>query len=52
MFLIGVGLHIGMEASGLQIGKFSYVMIGLYLLYLPNALLCCLAYMIDIGQLF
>src|SRR5690606_1835586 len=34
---LGVGLHVGIEASGFRIGLLSYVMLALYLLMLPTA---------------
>ena len=34
---VGVGLHVGIERSGFQIGLFSYIMLALYLLMLPTA---------------
>ena len=36
LFPVGVGLHLGMEVSGLQIGRFSYFMMLLYLPLLPS----------------
>jgi hypothetical protein len=35
-FFIGVGLHVGIEFVGLEIGLFSYLMIAVYLLVVPD----------------
>jgi hypothetical protein len=35
-FFIGVGLHAGIEFVGLEIGLFSYLMIAVYLLVVPD----------------
>jgi hypothetical protein len=35
---VGVGLHVGIELTGFRIGQFSYVMLALYLLMLPTAM--------------
>lgn len=43
LFPFGVGLHFSMEASGLQIGHFSYFMAVLYLLLLPRRLTAALS---------
>jgi hypothetical protein len=43
LFPFGVGLHLSMEASGLQIGHFSYFMAVLYLLLLPDRLISALS---------
>lgn len=43
LFPFGVGLHLSMEASGLQIGHFSYFMAVLYLLLLPDRLASALS---------
>ncbi len=37
-FAVGVGLHVGIETIGLEIGLFSYLMIAVYLLLLPDVL--------------
>lgn len=37
-FVVGVGLHVGIETIGLEIGLFSYLMIAVYLLLLPDVL--------------
>ncbi|MBZ0237543.1 MAG: HTTM domain-containing protein [Deltaproteobacteria bacterium] len=37
-FVAGVGLHVGIETIGLEIGLFSYLMIAVYLLLLPDVL--------------
>lgn len=36
--LIGVGLHVGIELVGLEIGLFSYLMLALYLLVVPDVI--------------
>ncbi|MED5373475.1 MAG: HTTM domain-containing protein [Myxococcota bacterium] len=36
--ILGVALHVGIEASGFKIGNFSYIMVTLYLLMLPPRL--------------
>jgi hypothetical protein len=40
---IGVGLHIGIEFVGLEIGLFSYLMIAVYLLVVPDVVYRVLA---------
>jgi hypothetical protein len=35
---LGVAFHVGIELSGLQIGLFSYVMVALYMIVLPDAI--------------
>ncbi len=36
VWLIGIGFHISVELSGYRIGLFSYFMLGLYVLFLPD----------------
>ncbi len=40
---LGLLLHLGIAASGLEIGVFAYLMLGLYLLVLPGSLFVWLA---------
>lgn len=40
---LGIALHLGIAASGLEIGLFAYLMLGLYLLVLPDRLFVWLA---------
>jgi hypothetical protein len=40
---LGLLFHIGIAASGLEIGLFAYLMIGMYLLVLPDSLFVWLA---------
>jgi tetratricopeptide (TPR) repeat protein len=40
---LGILFHLGIVASGLEIGLFAYLMLGLYLLVVPDALLVRLA---------
>src|SRR6185436_4386299 len=40
---LGIALHVGIVASGLEIGLFAYLMLGLYLLVLPGSLFVWLA---------
>jgi Vitamin K-dependent gamma-carboxylase len=40
---LGLAFHVGIVASGLEIGLFAYLMLGLYLLVLPDAWLVRLA---------
>ncbi|MCE9577516.1 MAG: HTTM domain-containing protein [Deltaproteobacteria bacterium] len=39
---LGIGFHVAIEKSGLEIGLFSYVMVGLYLLALPEGWLAAI----------
>lgn len=37
-FFVGVGLHVGIELVGLEIGLFSYLMVAVYLLLVPDVI--------------
>ncbi len=39
VWLIGMGFHISVELSGYRIGLFSYFMMGLYVLFLPDVVI-------------
>ncbi len=39
---LGIGFHVAIEKSGLEIGLFSYVLVGLYLLAIPEGWLAAI----------